>query len=200
MDAELLVLGMELTVAVVERGHIAFSDYAQTMAEFSNIKMLPYIKAFYNGVRFWPGFEGYASQMTSSDEVEVFDISKLTVGQTAENEAEINKNIFYEENNDEELQEFKRTAFEVLRDNEGMECQDWIDCLAQENITADVFGNDDPPYVFSTLEDYWGSMDYEDPDTGLCFTYRDWALYFQNWTHIEVYNHIIKLLENAKQN
>lgn len=105
-------------------------------------------------------------------------------------------NNFY--NEDEDYQAFKRLAFEVIRDGEGeMECQDWINELIQCNETANVFGSDDPPYVFATLEDYWDTMDYEDPDTGVCFTYRDWALFFQNWTHKEVYDQLIADYNNT---
>lgn len=92
---------------------------------------------------------------------------------------------------DETLEDFKRKAFEVLRDGDGdMDCQDWINELVKCKETAWAFGNDDPPYVFSLLEDYWESMDYEDPDTGVCLTYRDWAKYFQNWTHYHIYEYL----------
>ena len=52
---------------------------------------------------------------------------------------------------------------------------------------------EDPYDVNSLLSDYWDSMDYEDPDTGICFTYRDWAEYFINWEHREVYDKLVEV-------
>lgn len=93
-----------------------------------------------------------------------------------------------------EMDKLKRAAFEVLRDNDGCECQDWIDALIGEygEIVVDAFG-EDPYDVNSQLSDYWDSMDYEDPDTGICFTYRDWAEYFTNWEHREVYDKLVEV-------
>ena len=70
-----------------------------------------------------------------------------------------------------DMDKLKRAAFEVLRDNEGCECQDWMDALIGEygEIVVDAIG-EDPYDVNSLLSDYWDSMDYEDPDTGICFT------------------------------
>lgn len=84
------------------------------------------------------------------------------------------------------MDKLKRAAFEVLRDNEGCECQDWMDALIGEygEIVVDAIG-EDPYDVNSLLSDYWDSMDYEDPDTGICFTYRDWAEYFSSTGSIE---------------
>lgn len=93
-----------------------------------------------------------------------------------------------------EMDKLKRAAFEVLRDNEGCECQDWMDALIGEygEIVVDAIG-EDPYDVNSLLSDYWDSMDYEDPDTGICFTYRDWAEYFINWEHREVYDKLVEV-------
>lgn len=93
----------------------------------------------------------------------------------------------------ESHEDFKRKAFEILKDSDGgMECQDWIEELIQCSETIDAFGADDPPYVFSTLEDYWDTMDYTDPDTDVCLTYRDWAAYFQHWTHFDMYDNLVQ--------
>lgn len=92
------------------------------------------------------------------------------------------------------MDKLKRAAFEVLRDNDGCECQDWINALIGEygEIVVDAIG-EDPYDVNSLLSDYWDSMDYEDPDTGICFTYRDWAEYFINWEHREVYDKLVEV-------
>lgn len=92
------------------------------------------------------------------------------------------------------MEVFKRAAFDVLRDNEGCDCQDWINILVGEygKEVVDAF-DDDPFYVNSMLSDYWDSMDYEDPDTGICFTFRDWAEYFANWEHREVYDKLVEV-------
>lgn len=188
---ELMVSGYELASMQFNYGHISFPDFARSMMEFTSEKVHPYIKMFYNSIRFWPGFEVYAGQMTHYDEVDAFDLnSLLPVSEEEEEEEE----YYYDEEKDEDYQAFKRLAFEIIRDGDGdMDCQSWVNILVGHNETADVFGNDDPPYVFAQLTEYWSDMDYKDPDTGVCFTYRDWALYFQNWTHQEVYSKLSKL-------
>lgn len=103
--------------------------------------------------------------------------------------------------NNKALAEFKQLAFEIIRDGDGdMECQDWINELVQCEETVEVFGNDDPPYVFSMLEDYWNTVDYKDPDTDICMTYRDWALYFQNWTHRDIYEKLVETTSELRFN
>lgn len=98
-----------------------------------------------------------------------------------------------------EMEVFKRAAFDVLRDNEGCDCQDWINILVGEygEIVVDAF-DDDPFYVNSQLSDYWDSMDYEDPDTGICFTFRDWAEYFAKWEQREVYDKLVEVSRKLK--
>ena len=55
-----------------------------------------------------------------------------------------------------EMDKLKRAAFEVLRDNDGCECQDWMDALIGEygEIVVDAIG-EDPYDVNSLLSDYW---------------------------------------------
>lgn len=96
-------------------------------------------------------------------------------------------------------EDFKRKAFEILRDSDGgMECQDWIDELIQCPETIDAFGADDPPYVLTTLEDYWDTMDYTDPDTDVNLTYRDWAAYFLHWMHFDIYDNLVEASKTIK--
>ena len=41
----------------------------------------------------------------------------------------------------------------------------------------DALGNN-PNEVYAELEDIWENVDYEDPRTGICLTYQNWAEYF----------------------
>lgn len=102
----------------------------------------------------------------------------------------------YTYNHSPELEALKEAAFSVLHDHEGCDRQDWIEWIIADHSEelTDAIGND--PYdVYPQLEDYWDSMDYEDPVTGLSFTYRDWAEYFANWEHRKVYDRLNEVCE-----
>ena len=79
-----------------------------------------------------------------------------------------------------EMEVFKRAAFGVLRDNEGCDCQD-----GGQNVNKVESG------VRLRYQ-------YEDPDTGICFTFRDWAEYFANWEQREVYAKLVEVSRKLK--
>lgn len=94
----------------------------------------------------------------------------------------------------------KRTAWNVLHDNPGCECQDWIDTLVNEysSEVVDVFG-DSPEDVFASLADWWDCMDYEDEGTGMCETFSDWAEYFATERSVELYDLLVEAKNEIKR-
>lgn len=89
--------------------------------------------------------------------------------------------------------ELKKVAFDAIYKYGCDDCGDWIDtlvtCYSEEVV--DALGNN-PPEVYAELTDLWSTMDYEDPRTGICLTYRDWAIYFANEFSYIIYDELIK--------
>lgn len=94
----------------------------------------------------------------------------------------------------------KQAAWNVLHDNPGCECQDWIDTLVNEysSEVVDVFG-DSPEDVFASLTDWWDCMDYEDENTGMCETFSDWAEYFVTERSVELYDLLVEAKGEIKR-
>lgn len=86
-------------------------------------------------------------------------------------------------------EELKMACWNVLHDNPGCDCQDWINILIEQYPTEviDEIGPD-PEEVFSRLTDWWDCMDYEDTATGMCERFRDWAEYFATDKSVELYD------------
>lgn len=97
----------------------------------------------------------------------------------------------FEEDYDELIQEFKDNAFLALLENPGSDCSDWItNCIDEYPAeTVDAFGTN-PHDVYETLTDWWDTMDYEDPTTGISKTYRDWAKTFANEEAADIYREL----------
>ena len=93
----------------------------------------------------------------------------------------------------------KRAAFEAIYKDGSEDCGDWIDtlinCYSEEVV--DAFGNN-PYEVYAELEDMWETLDYEDPRTGICLTYRDWAALFAVEYGLEVYEELVKAKKELK--
>lgn len=88
--------------------------------------------------------------------------------------------------------DFRKIAFDVLLENPGSDFGDWQDFLINgygEEV-VDEFG-DNPFDVFAELEDYWETMDYEDPRTGIFKTYSQWAEAFATPEAVSIYNDLI---------
>ena len=76
------------------------------------------------------------------------------------------------------MDELKKAAFNAIYKDGCDNCGDWIDTLVNE--------------VYAELEDIWETMDYEDPRTGICLTYQNWAEYFTGEFAHTIYNELIK--------
>lgn len=76
------------------------------------------------------------------------------------------------------LQELRDAAWNIVKENPGIERQDWIDTLIRQYPTevVDAYGTD-PWEVNHSLSDLW-EMEYTDPDTGEWNSFAGWSEYF----------------------
>lgn len=94
---------------------------------------------------------------------------------------------------DEEVPDFygelRQCAWNVLHENPGYGFDEWVQIL-MEQYPAEVVDalGPNPPEVFAELSDLWDCNDYEDPTTGECHTFKDWAEYFATDRSVELYN------------
>jgi hypothetical protein len=62
-------------MGLVERGTTSFPDYATKMVGLLGDKIRPWLKSFYEGARWTPGYEKYA--FTPTEQVAVFDVQNF---------------------------------------------------------------------------------------------------------------------------
>ena len=67
--------GLSVTQVLVDNGMIKFSDYANKMVSLIGDKIRPWLKSFYEGIRWEPGYESV--EFTPSDEVARFDVQNF---------------------------------------------------------------------------------------------------------------------------
>lgn len=87
------------------------------------------------------------------------------------------------EDYDEDIPDFEvelvEAGWNIIRENPGIECAEWINLLIEQYPleVVDALGNN-PIEVFPMLEDWWEQKDYTDPDTGEWNTLAGWSEYF----------------------
>lgn len=67
--------GLSVTQVLVDNGMVRFSDYANKMVSLIGDKIRPWLKSFYEGIRWEPGYESV--DFTPSDEVARFDVQNF---------------------------------------------------------------------------------------------------------------------------
>ena len=72
---KLMSVGQRLAMAMVERGNESFGDYASMMVKALGYKVRPWLKAFYGGLEYVPGYDKYA--LTTYEEVKAFDVENF---------------------------------------------------------------------------------------------------------------------------
>ena len=72
---KLMSVGQRLAMAMVERGNESFGDYASMMVKTLGDKVRPWLKAFYGGLEYVPGYDKYA--LTTYEEVKAFDVENF---------------------------------------------------------------------------------------------------------------------------
>lgn len=86
--------------------------------------------------------------------------------------------VSYEEDAPDFFEELKDCAWNIVRENPGIDRSEWIDNLIKQYPTevVDAFGVN-PPEVYHELSDLW-EMEYTDPVTGEWNTFSGWSEYF----------------------
>ena len=72
---KLMSVGQRLAMAMVERGNESFGDYASMTVKALGNKVRPWLKAFYGGLEYVPGYDKYA--LTPYEEVKAFDVENF---------------------------------------------------------------------------------------------------------------------------
>lgn len=72
---KLMSVGQRLAMAMVERGNESFGYYASMMVKALGDKVRPWLKAFYGGLEYVPGYDKYA--LTPYEEVKAFDVENF---------------------------------------------------------------------------------------------------------------------------
>ncbi|WP_290088571.1 hypothetical protein [uncultured Duncaniella sp.] len=76
--------------------------------------------------------------------------------------------------------ELKQAAWNIVRENPGIDRPEWIDELIRQYPTevVDAYGTN-PPEVFQELSDLW-DMEYTNPETEEWHSFAYWSEYFAN--------------------
>lgn len=92
--------------------------------------------------------------------------------------------------------ELVEAGWNILHENPGMDCQEWINELLRQYPTEviDALGNN-PREVFHILTNWWECKEYEDAGTGECHSIKEWAEYFATDHSVELYD----MLAEAKR-
>ena len=72
---KLMSVGQRLAMAMVERGNESFGNYASMMVKALGDKVRPWLKAFYGGLEYVPGYDKYV--LTPYEEVKAFDVENF---------------------------------------------------------------------------------------------------------------------------
>lgn len=94
---------------------------------------------------------------------------------------------------DEFMDDLKQAGWNILHENPGTECGDWISILMEQYPAevVDALGSH-PAETYASLEDMWDTADYEDPETGECHTFKEWAEYFATDRSVELYDMLVE--------
>ncbi|MBD5204969.1 MAG: hypothetical protein HDS84_01115 [Bacteroidales bacterium] len=106
-------------------------------------------------------------------------MAKYTTGDLCDTLNQINyDNWFGEEEAPDFVEELKACAFNIVRENPGIDRSEWIDELIRQYPTevVDAYGTN-PPEVFKELSDLW-EMEYTDPETHKWNSFAGWSKYF----------------------
>ena len=105
----------------------------------------------------------------------------LSTGDICDRLSQFNHDNWYgEEGTPDFIEELKACAFNIIRENPGIDRSEWIDELIRQYPTevVDAYGTN-PPEVYHELADLW-EMEYTDPGTGEWNSFAGWSEYFAN--------------------
>ncbi len=105
-------------------------------------------------------------------------MSKLSTGDICDTLNQINHDNWNgEEDAPDFVEELKACAYNIVRENPGIERSEWIDELIRQYPTevVDAYGTN-PREVFHDLSDLW-EMEYTDPETHEWNSFAGWSEY-----------------------
>lgn len=75
--------------------------------------------------------------------------------------------------------ELVEAGWNVIRENPGIDCEEWINELIRQypSEVVDALGVN-PPEVFHMLTDWWEYKEYTDPETGEWRTLQEWSEFY----------------------
>ncbi len=84
---------------------------------------------------------------------------------------------FVEEDAPDFVEELKTCAYNIVRENPGIDRSEWIDELIRQypSEVVDAYGTN-PPEVYEELSDLW-EMEYTDPETHEWNSFAGWSEY-----------------------
>ncbi|MBD5283354.1 MAG: hypothetical protein HDS31_01915 [Bacteroides sp.] len=96
--------------------------------------------------------------------------------------------------------ELKEAAWNVLHENPGCDFGEWQSTLVEEypSEVVDALGSN-PFDVYPALSDLWDCYDFEDPDTGECHTFANWAEFFATDRSVELYDMLVDARREIKR-
>ncbi len=96
------------------------------------------------------------------------------------------------------MEDLKAAAFEVLLLNPGSDRGDWAQTLVEQygDQVIDAYG-ENPQEVYHGLSDLWDAP-YYDHNSGLEYDFSEWAAAFSTEQSVQLYNHLTKALNEAK--
>ena len=106
-------------------------------------------------------------------------MAKYTTGDLCDTLNQLNYDKWFEEEEAPDfVEELKTCAFNIVRENPGIDRSEWIDKLIRQYPTevVDAYGTN-PPEVFQELSDLW-DMEYTDPETEEWHSFAYWSEYF----------------------
>lgn len=91
-------------------------------------------------------------------------------------------------------EELRTGAWMILRAEPGTEREEWRQELLSQYPAevVDTFGTD-PAEAYAMMDDWWDSETYEDENTGICETYKDWAQIFATEKSVMIYDEFARL-------
>jgi len=70
IDPEMIATGIELAVFHIEAGSRTYTDFSKVMINDFGGDIVPFLRSFYEGARYYPGMEKIAKEMTKPEDIE----------------------------------------------------------------------------------------------------------------------------------
>ena len=165
---DIISIGSIYSLSVFNLGHAPINEFSEFMVRRFGEKIRPWLKRFYQVAVYMP--ECSCLKTSSPAEIEVFDVYHF------------DDNLKPWLHHDEEaacnfISELKMAAWNIVKENPGIDRSEWIDELISQYPTevVDAYGTN-PREVYHDLSDLW-EMEYTDPETHELNSFAGWSEY-----------------------